>query len=86
MKTTISAIVSFCFVSIGVFLLAGWFLMPHLPPIPDRPVSAFEFEYWQDNWIGLLLGPVFGALSALSVIRKAKRMRACSTNSSKSES
>ena len=69
----ISAAISFLFVFAGVFLLAGWFLMPHLPPVPDHPVSAFEAEYWKDNWIGYLLGIVLGGLSARSVIKKADR-------------
>ena len=69
----ISALISFAFVFVGVFFLAGWFLMPHLPPVPDHPVSAFEGEYWQDNWIGYLLGAVLGALSAWSVLRKGTK-------------
>jgi hypothetical protein len=69
----VSASISFLFVFAGVFFLAGWFLMPHLPPVPDHPVSFVEGEYWRDNWIGYLLGAVFGILSARSVIRKADR-------------
>ncbi len=68
----LSATVSFVFVFAGVFFLAGWFLMPHLPPVPDRPISAFEGEYWVDNWIGVLLGLLLGGLSARSVFKKAK--------------
>jgi drug/metabolite transporter (DMT)-like permease len=68
-----SASISFLFVFAGIFFIAGWFLMPHLPPVPDHPVSAFEAEYWKDNWIGYLLGAVFGLLSARSVLKKAKR-------------
>ncbi len=71
----LSALVSFGFVFAGVFFLAGWFLMPHLPPVPDHPVSAFEAEFWKDNWIGYLLGILLGALSARSVLKKAS-MRA----------
>ena len=69
----ISAFVSFAFVFAGVFFLAGWFLMPHLPPVPDHPVSIFEGEYWKNNWIGYLLGAVLGGLSARSVLKKAAK-------------
>lgn len=51
-----SAAFSFQFVFIGTFILAGWFLMPYLPPTPDHPVTVFEGDYWKDNWIGYLLG------------------------------
>jgi hypothetical protein len=67
----ISAFISFAFVFAGVFFIAGLFLMPHLPPVPDHPVSVFESEYWKDNWSGYLLGAVFGGLSARSVLKKA---------------
>ena len=66
----VSATLSFLFVFAGLFFLAGWFLMPHLPPVPDRPISALEAEYWLDNWAGLVLGVIFGALSAWSVLKK----------------
>ncbi len=69
----VSAAVSFIFVFIGVFFVSGWLLMPYLPPVPDRPIWAFEWEYWTDNWIGVLLGIVLGGLSARSVLKKAKR-------------
>ncbi len=69
----ISAFVSFAFVFLGVFFLAGWFLMPHLPPVPNHPVTVFEGEYWQSNWIGCLLGLVLGGLSARSVLKKAAK-------------
>ena len=69
----ISAFISFAFVFAGVFFLAGWFLRPHLPPVPDHPVSVFEAEYWKDNWIGYLLGTVFGSLSAYSIFKKAAK-------------
>lgn len=29
--------------------------MPHLPPIPDRPISVYELDYWTDNWAGALI-------------------------------
>jgi len=67
----VSASVSFLLVFVGVFFLAGWFLMPHLPPVPDRPVSVFEGRYWIDNWIGVVLGVPIGLLSARSVLKKA---------------
>jgi len=66
----VSALISFAFVFAAVFILAGWFLMPHLPPVPDHPVSVFEGEYWKDNWIGYLLGAVLGGLSARAVLKK----------------
>ena len=69
----ISAFISFAFVFAGVFFIAGLFLMPHLPPVPDHPVSAFEAEFWRDNWIGYLLGTILGALSARSVLKSAAR-------------
>ena len=69
----ISAFISFAFVFVGVFFLAGWFLMPHLPPVPDHPVSVFEADYWKDNWIGYLLGAVLGGWSARSVLKKAAK-------------
>jgi hypothetical protein len=68
-----SAFVSFAFVFAGVFFLAGWFLMPHLPPVPDHPVSAFEAGFWKDNWIGYLLGAVLGGLSVRSILKKEKK-------------
>ena len=69
----LTAFISFAFVFAGVFFLAGWFLMPHLPPVPDHPISVFEGEYWIDNWIGYLLGVVLGGLSARSVLKKAAK-------------
>jgi hypothetical protein len=65
------AFVSFVFMFVAVFFLAGWVLMPHLPPFPDHPVSVFEAEYWRDNWIGYLLGVVMGGLSARSVLKQS---------------
>jgi hypothetical protein len=67
----ISASISFLFVFAGVFFLAGWFLMPHLPPVPDHPISAFEADYWKNNWVGYLLGAVLGFFSARSLLKKA---------------
>lgn len=67
------AIGSFIVVFVIGFVLGGWFLMPHLPPVPDHPVSAFEAEYWTANWAGALLGLILGGLSAWSVLRKRPR-------------
>jgi hypothetical protein len=64
---------SFVFVFVCAFILAGWFLMPHLPPTPDHPVTVFQGEYWKDNWAGYLLGLILGGLSARSVLKKAER-------------
>ncbi|MFC1462724.1 hypothetical protein ACFLQU_03875 [Verrucomicrobiota bacterium] len=41
----LSAIVSFIVVFAGAFFLGGWFLMPYLPPVPDRPITVFEGGY-----------------------------------------
>jgi hypothetical protein len=67
------AVASFLIVSAVAFVLGGWFLMPHLPPVPERPVTVFEAEYWTINWAGALLGLVLGGLSARSVLRKRPR-------------
>ena len=64
------AIVSFIVVFVFAFFLGGWFLMPHLPPVPDHPVSVFEAEYWTTNWAGAVLGLILGGLSAWSVLKK----------------
>ncbi len=66
------AVVSFIVVFIIAFILGGWFLMPHLPPVPDHPVGVFELEYWRTNWAGALLGVILGGLSAWSVLRKRR--------------
>jgi hypothetical protein len=68
-----SAFISFIFVFAGVFFLAGLFLMPHLPPVPDHPVTIFEGDYWKGNWIGYLLGTVLGGLSSRSILKKATK-------------
>lgn len=64
------AAVSFVVVFALAFVLGGWFLMPHLPPAPDRPVGVFEAGGWGTNWAGALLGIVLGGLSARSVLRR----------------
>ena len=64
------AITSFIVVFIFAFFLGGWFLMPHLPPVPDHPVTIFEAEYWTTNWAGALMGILLGGLSARSVLKK----------------
>ena len=66
----IKAVVSFLVVFIFAFVLGGWFLMPHLPPAPDHPVTVFDAEYWTTNWAGALLGIVLGLLSARSTLKK----------------
>jgi len=65
----LKAIVSFLFVFVFAFVLGGWFLMPHLPPVPDHPVTVFETEYWTTNWAGAVLGVVLGGMSAWSILR-----------------
>ena len=47
-----------------VFVLAGWFILPHVPPTPTEPVSVFEGAYWLPNWPGYVLGAIVGGLSA----------------------
>ena len=69
----VSAIISFIIVFVLSFVLGGWLLMPHLPPVPDRPISWVETEYWTDNWAGVLLGLILGGLSARSILKKADR-------------
>jgi uncharacterized protein (DUF2062 family) len=68
----VKAIISFIVVFVFAFILGGWFLMPHLPPVPAHPVTVFEAEYWTTNWAGALLGIVLGGLSARSVLRKQR--------------
>lgn len=63
---------SFVFVFIFGFFLSGWFLMPHLPPFPDHAVTVMEFEYWETNWAGFVVGSALGGLSAWSIIRKER--------------
>lgn len=67
------ACMSFVVVFLVGFVLGGWFLMPHLPPTPDRPVTVFEADYWTTNWAGALLGLVLGALSARSTLKSKPR-------------
>jgi hypothetical protein len=67
----LSATLSFVFVFAAAFFLAGWFLMPYLPPLPHYAVSVYDIAYWKNNWSGYLLGVVFGFLSARSVVRHA---------------
>ncbi|MGE5611951.1 MAG: hypothetical protein ACM359_22080 [Bacillota bacterium] len=57
-----------------VFFLAGYLLMPYLPPTPARPVSVFEGEYWVTNWAGLVLGGV--AVAGNVMLLKRRRMKA----------
>jgi hypothetical protein len=65
--------VAFAFVAAGGFFLAGWLLMPHAaePPQPDRPISLLATVDWWHNWWGLVFGPLLGALSAWSLLRKS---------------
>jgi len=68
--TFIRAAASFVFVFAIAFILGGYFLMPYLPPVPARPVTVFEWEYWDTNWAGAVLGILLGALSAWSVVKQ----------------
>ncbi|HEX2973158.1 MAG TPA: hypothetical protein VHP11_12550 [Tepidisphaeraceae bacterium] len=58
-----------------VFFLAGYLLMPHLPPTPSRPVTVFEREYWLTNWVGLVLGIVAVAVNVALLKRSARSHR-----------
>ena len=69
----VNASISFLFVFVFTFILAGLFLMPHLPPVPEGPVSAFEARFWVDNWVGVLLGILLGSISARSIARKERK-------------
>lgn len=69
------AVVSFVVVFLFAFVLGGWFLMPHLPPVPDHPVTVFEAGYWTTNWAGALLGIILGGLSGWLVLRKERSRR-----------
>lgn len=75
MSPKLSAAISFLVVFAIAFILGGWFLMPHLPPTPKHPVSAFELEYWTTNWAGAVLGLILGGLSARSAYKKRNKTR-----------
>jgi len=66
----VTAVIAFAFMFAIGFVLGGWFLMPHLPPVPDHPVGVFEAEYWTTNWAGALLGLALGILSARSSLKR----------------
>ncbi|MFO0833507.1 MAG: hypothetical protein U0638_00940 [Phycisphaerales bacterium] len=55
------------------FVLAGLFLMPHLPPTPKQAVTPFEGAFWTDNWAGAVAGLLLGGLSARSTWRRSSR-------------
>jgi membrane associated rhomboid family serine protease len=69
----VTAVIAFLLMFAIGFVLGGWFLMPHLPPVPDHPVTVFEAEYWTTNWAGALFGLVFGFLSARSTLKRKPR-------------
>lgn len=64
------AAVSFLLVFAIVFVLAGWFILPHVPPTPSHPVSVFEGAYWLANWPGYALGVLLGGASARAALRR----------------
>lgn len=68
-------LIAFALVFLIVFVLAGLFLMPHLPPTPSRPVAPFETAFWTDNWAGAVAGLVLGGLSARSTWRRSSRVK-----------
>jgi hypothetical protein len=65
----VTAVLAFLVVFAIVFFLAGWFLMPHLPPTPKVPVSVFELAYWTNNWAGAVLGLLLGGFSARASLK-----------------
>jgi hypothetical protein len=65
-----TATIAFLFMFAIGFILGGWFLMPHLSPVPEHPVGVFEAEYWTTNWAGVLLGLALGTLSARSTLKR----------------
>ncbi len=69
-------IISFLFMFVCGFILGGLFLMPYLPPRPDRPVTMFETAFWIDNWIGLILGLGLGISSARITFKSRKKLDA----------
>jgi len=68
----ITPVLAFLLVFAVGFVLGGLFLMPHLPPTPDQPVSAVQWRYWVDNWAGALLGLLLGAASARSTLKRSR--------------
>ena len=64
------ATLAFLFMFACGFFLGGMLLMPYLPPTPARPVTLVEGAFWIDNWAGLLLGIILGALSVHATLRR----------------
>ncbi|MEM0983415.1 MAG: hypothetical protein AAGI17_05655 [Planctomycetota bacterium] len=71
--TLFKAILSFAVVFVIAFVLAGWFILPHVPPTPSQPVSAVEGAYWLPNWAGYIAGVVLGGLSARATLKSTKK-------------
>ncbi len=67
------SILSFLLIFVLVFVLAGWFLMPYLPPTPKHTITIFDIEYWTRNWAGALLGIILGVLSTWLTTKKSNR-------------
>lgn len=57
------------------FVLAGHFLMPHLPPTPSHAVTPFETAFWTDNWAGGVAGLVLGGLSARATWQRSSPVK-----------
>jgi len=79
----IKAAIAFALIFFAVFALAGWFILPHVPPTPDRPVSVVEGAYWLPNWPGYIAGAVLGTLSARSTLRTKPNSKAKSKHEPK---
>ena len=75
MNKLLSALVSFAIVFGCVFLLCGWFVMPHLPAVPEIPPSVYDPQFWLSNWAGIGLGACLGLISARSVMKKKKTVK-----------
>lgn len=75
MNKLLSALVSFAIVFICVFMLCGWFVMPHLPSVPEIPPSMYEPQFWLSNWAGIAMGLGLGLISARSVMKKKKTVK-----------
>ena len=75
MNKLLSALISFAIVFACVFMLCGWFVMPHLPAVPEIPPSVYDPQFWLANWAGLAMGVGLGLISARQVMKKKKQVK-----------